>query len=451
MQNLTCFIAGFLILGALGASCDGPTARPTFSNAGSKNSDSADVKQDSSKVPNPYSSTTKKPAADSGDDTDSMPTPDTKQPVDNSDDVVVTPEKPVVTPEQPTDACKGFSWESVKTPEDALCFKSIDEVLASIPERVRSNFVLIRETRSAQSASLTKPRIVIMSPDGSFIVTAATDQTSSKDLEIAVYDYKKNVWDFAGIDYTQTPAKVEKNLCKTCHGEEPHPIWTEYPNWPSAFAGNTQTLTNEEAVIMNEIASKKSALPFVKYLVTRSSYKAGNILYPASKYSGSENNQTLNIVIAIRAARSLVSKLYDKGVDEAKLLQIAGETMCSGRGDTIADLGFKLNKELNHGLVGQDKERVIWSGNALGSYFVGIEILNQVFKRNPGIKTQLPSVASLVERKEFQLYRSESLKEFFAAEDALKGSWQAVDNGFFRGTFKSAFKSGSQHCKELDQ
>lgn len=355
-------------------------------------------------------------------------------------------------PGDTSSTCANVSWETIKSPEEAVCFKSIDKAMAAMPERIRANWVMIHTTRSAQAASLQKPRIIMVSPDGSFLASAATDQEKSKDFEVAVYNYEKNQWDFAGIDFTQNPPKVERELCKSCHGTEPHPIWTEYPNWPAAFAGQPQTLKDQEAAILNEIASGKSTLPFVKNLKMRSSYRAGAILYPASKYSGIENNQTLNVVIAIKAARSLVAKLMnDSQVSEATLLKIAGEQMCSGRGNTLSSLGYNVNKELNHGIVGKDKEKVIWAGNALGSYFLGLEILNQTYKKNPDLKTTLAAVTPYVEAKQFQLYRTESLTEFFAAEDNLKGSWQAVDNNWFRNTFRKAFSSGSAACKALGQ
>ncbi len=340
-----------IVLGIILTGCGTAPTKLGFRAKAGYSSNSEGQDKAPTKIPDVGSSTT----GDIGKDPVKTGVPEVKVP-ETTTPVVTT--KPVVETKpggtMPVD-CKTFKWESIQKPEDALCFKSIPEAVASLPDTVKPFWTLMKNSRSAQISSLENPRIIMSAPDGSFLMGTSTDPKARKDLELAVFDYEKAEWQFAGIDFSTTPPTVEKELCKSCHGNEPHPIWTRYGGWTGAFAANN-TLTADESAFLKKVVAGGSDVPeLLKLLSYRgaSSYDTGRRLAPNTKsYGGEENAQVLNYVTMQKAAQITVAKIMrDATIKMEDMLAMSAEISCGTNSGAMKKFGYSIAAVSNQAIT----------------------------------------------------------------------------------------------------
>jgi hypothetical protein len=129
--------------------------------------------------------------------------------------------------------------------------KSIEDLLPKLPAELRSNFVLMYESRSLQAATPAQPRIILSSKDGKFVLTVAgkADGANSQLVEVMAYNPETRKFGFnsvtfeggAGARFEENPAK-----CKGCHSAALHPNWDTYPRWPGAYGSEHFTPNDRE-------------------------------------------------------------------------------------------------------------------------------------------------------------------------------------------------------------
>lgn len=123
-------------------------------------------------------------------------------------------------------------------------------IMSAIDVEMRKNFALVYESRSPHAASLEIPRIVLVSPNGDFLLgISPPNGKKNPGGVIEMIDLSEGSPRLRRINFTNDSFSVEKNTprsCAGCHsrvkaGEESsffRPIWDGYPDWPGVFGSS---------------------------------------------------------------------------------------------------------------------------------------------------------------------------------------------------------------------
>lgn len=122
--------------------------------------------------------------------------------------------------------------------------KNLDELLSLLPEDWRKEYLLVYNSRSLQSASLTSPRVILSSPDHQFFATFTSEQgkrPADATLEI-LETYGLSPARFATVSFEgrrKNKAKLNRDpeSCAQCHGSGANSaaIFDGYPFWPGFY------------------------------------------------------------------------------------------------------------------------------------------------------------------------------------------------------------------------
>jgi hypothetical protein len=121
---------------------------------------------------------------------------------------------------------------------------SVEELLAALPEDLRTHYSLIFSSRSLQGASFEHPRAVLFGSNAQLILTFNGDpsQHGFEAVETMEFDAHANRFIFREItfslDQTQPAARIsEPNpaRCVACHDHPARPIWDVPPAWPGVY------------------------------------------------------------------------------------------------------------------------------------------------------------------------------------------------------------------------
>ena len=362
------------------------------------------------------------------------------------------PSSDVATTIDPNPPCRSIDWQKVTKPEDVFCLGSVDAVFSSFPEWVSPYFIFLKESRSKQKATLAQPRAVVLSPDGSFMIAASAHPGSEGDLEVAVYDYALERWDFAGINFTVTPPKVERDSCKACHGTEMHPIWTGYDNWPQAFANRDQ-LTKEEADFLQKAASGSSDTPpLLKHLKYQdaSYYREGGDMRPASRHLENVNNQILNFTMVSKMGRSLTARiLKDPLVTKSDIFSVIQETLCRTGGGTLERIGYPQSKYIFFGIEGKDTDTNPWTGFVHSSFHLGAQLLQKMLERDADLRAKLPEAVAIFNEPIYRFSTSSGPAEYLATRDLVNNGWYEFDFVWLQKPM-ALFRNGGNSCTILE-
>lgn len=127
-------------------------------------------------------------------------------------------------------------------------FKTLEDFLGALPEKMTSNFILMGESRSFQTASKDNPRVILMSPNSDIRISFNTDkgQRGYNNIEISRWDPDKKEFIYEELTFDsegQKPPKHHGDLaCTTCHGNPPKPNWDTYNYWAGVIPFNKDTV-----------------------------------------------------------------------------------------------------------------------------------------------------------------------------------------------------------------
>ena len=140
---------------------------------------------------------------------------------------------------------------------------SVDDLVPLLPPALRSRYVLMRESRSAQEASAAAPRALLYTADASFVLTFNGEPGGPESGAIETLEFDPCTRSFrlrelafaaaAGASDggpVATASEVNPSRCLACHGSDPRPIWDSYPVWPGAFGeveGASKTAREDQA------------------------------------------------------------------------------------------------------------------------------------------------------------------------------------------------------------
>jgi hypothetical protein len=119
--------------------------------------------------------------------------------------------------------------------------RTVEDLLAALPESLQESFVLMSSSRSLHRATPRQPRQILFGADARFLiaVSGVPDDPRYNLVEFAEFEPRQGAYRFGTVDFN-AGGRVEtgQTLCESCHGRPARPIWGQYPTWPGAYADN---------------------------------------------------------------------------------------------------------------------------------------------------------------------------------------------------------------------
>lgn len=124
-----------------------------------------------------------------------------------------------------------------------------DPVLALIKQlapEFRLNYALAYDSGSNQIGDTKHPRAILSKFDGSLVVAFLGDRTHPESNYVEVMRRNADKFEFFHIDLKDPQAPLEANpeLCKSCHGEDPLPVWDRYPSWHGMYGSDDDVVSD---------------------------------------------------------------------------------------------------------------------------------------------------------------------------------------------------------------
>lgn len=131
--------------------------------------------------------------------------------------------------------------------DSASDYNTVDDFLAALPESLRSNFILMGESRSFQTGTKENPRVILSSPASDVRLSFNNDHhgRGGNSLEMSVWNPTEQRFDYMEVEYPEgKPPKVRKNppSCTMCHGNPAKPNWDNYNYWSGMMPFNKDTI-----------------------------------------------------------------------------------------------------------------------------------------------------------------------------------------------------------------
>jgi hypothetical protein len=320
-----------------------------------------------------------------------------------------------------------IKWESLKKPSDLACAGSVENVFAQLPDWLGFNIALMKASESTQPATQATPRVILYDPTLNFIV-AASSRKGEKTLEAIVFDHDKEEWNVGEISFADPKVpKLEKQSCKTCHGDTFRLIWASYPRWKGAVGiadefeafdqSLHQNMTKGDADFLNAAAAKSAEIPAIVKSLTfepKGYYKAGEIFWTSSKPIGNESQLGINYAISFRSPRTYAGKIMrDGSVTPKQRLDIVKGIFCGKPGAAFQALNatpYKPESFLNHEKTVDGVERIDsgWDAQISEVDILGAELFRRIWEADVALKQQLPELAAMYQDDAYKLFLSRS-------------------------------------------
>lgn len=153
-----------------------------------------------------------------------------------------------------------------------------EQVLQALPQEMKDNFVLIRDSRSRQRGTPELPRVIHFSKSADLVVSSsghsAQEDRAANDLEVMEFDRANARWRFATISFGGgvQPPKYNLRMCIGCHGDNPRPIWGPYHSWNDSYGGDESQV---DKMLPNELIQFRA---FASKAKTHEAYKHLNLV-----------------------------------------------------------------------------------------------------------------------------------------------------------------------------
>jgi hypothetical protein len=129
-------------------------------------------------------------------------------------------------------------------------FSSVDELIAGLPDDLRSRYVLVYSSHSLQAASPLYPRVILFS-DRYFLAFHGDSTGVRFDiLEAIQFDRDNRNFHFLTVQSDPTTHKLAINHspqeCEKCHTGNLRPNWDPYKEWSGVYGSEDDQLSNDE-------------------------------------------------------------------------------------------------------------------------------------------------------------------------------------------------------------
>lgn len=188
-------------------------------------------------------------------------------------------------------ASSPFKLSTLKSIITMNNIRSVSELLPLLPESTRSHYILAFKSDSLQNGTYQRPRVLLFSEDGKFVMTFNGDPEQygyetietmtfidgpnddrfvfeeivmEKDLQerLQFLNDAKLVKDAKGLVLAhQDSGRIGPNpaVCKGCHLQDPRPNWNQGKFWPGIYGKIDSVMWNAEFTVYDPVTGK----PFV--------------------------------------------------------------------------------------------------------------------------------------------------------------------------------------------
>ena len=134
--------------------------------------------------------------------------------------------------------------------------ESVAELLPLLPRALRANFTLVYDSRSPFAASISprRPRVILFSDDGRFILAFTGDAAAPGHdfIETMSFDdlaaaFRVHAYMLPAAQRAPWRAPAQAANCGSCHGADVRPIYDSYPLWPGFYGQVLDTFLRDPA------------------------------------------------------------------------------------------------------------------------------------------------------------------------------------------------------------
>jgi hypothetical protein len=216
-----------------------------------------------------------------------------------------------------------FDFASLRELIEARQARSVEDVLAALPEDLRSGYTLVFASRSLQDATLDSPRAILFGAAAELMLTFNGEprQRGFSAIETVEFDARTNSFIFREITFapgTSDPVRISDAnppRCSVCHGNPARPIWDTAPSWPGVYGEQYGAgLSAAELKGMRRFLARQPTHPRYRYLLganalaRRETYvSSSGVLYNGS--AAEPPNARLAAFLATQNVRAIIQSL----------------------------------------------------------------------------------------------------------------------------------------------
>jgi hypothetical protein len=240
-------------------------------------------------------------------------------------------------PREPLSALRSdeeaFTFEDVRAllANEALGIRTVEGLLRNLPESLRRNVVLLRDSGSTQDASEQFPRVILYTEGARLMLTfnGEASQSGYDLVESIEFDAARDVFVFRELEFPADRgesgephvSRDNPNSCASCHRRKGRPIFDTYPEFPDAFF-NGRPVTAGVRAAYDAFRASAAGHPRYRHLLALETHAD-----PARQAAG-EPARTLNALIQQRMdeflAREVLAHPRFAEIERALLAASAG-------------------------------------------------------------------------------------------------------------------------------
>ncbi|QTN25718.1 hypothetical protein HZ992_12510 [Rhizobacter sp. AJA081-3] len=129
--------------------------------------------------------------------------------------------------------------------------RDVKRLMSALPPAMRSNHTLVGRSGGLQATSVEAPRIVSFGADGRLLAAFQSDVGPRRETVELAELRADGTWKFAEIEVPTR--RVASEVCTSCHGRQPRPVWSAYNQWPGVFGADGDKLTDAEVVTLTRL------------------------------------------------------------------------------------------------------------------------------------------------------------------------------------------------------
>lgn len=189
-----------------------------------------------------------------------------------------------------------------------------EEVLRALPQEMKDNFILIRDSHSRQRGTPELPRVIHFTKSTDLVVSSSGHSSqqdrAANDLEVMEFDRANARWRFATISFGTGKLEAPKynlRMCIGCHGDNPRPIWGPYHSWNESYGGDE---TKVDKMLPDELIQFRA---FAAKAKTHEAYKHLNLVETDDGFALANTTYALpNTVITARLGVRHAQILFER-------------------------------------------------------------------------------------------------------------------------------------------
>jgi hypothetical protein len=219
---------------------------------------------------------------------------------------------------------ESFDFDSLRRLVETRRIQTIEDLIAALPDDLRTHYALVFSSRSLQGASFDAPRVILFGSDARLIVTFNGDasERGNSAIETAEFDPINSRFVFRELTFSGASGSARATVsapnparCIACHGLPARPIWDVPPLWPGAYGEHYHAgLSSAEVSGIREFLRSQPTHPRYRYLVGAAAFADRETYAPSSRatYNGlsaEPPNAQLSALLTRQNVQSMVSEL----------------------------------------------------------------------------------------------------------------------------------------------